>query len=120
MKYTIILFLFIAVIAAGCKTDNELTPPEYVYLKAVVIDTYNSDCHRPVLDFTEDSAAARNIGGQTLANFFVIKGLPAELNVRGNRLYVAARKIKPEEAFACTMQHPTFSAMVSDDAKLRE
>jgi len=122
MKTLILLLSLISVADMACKKDPHCgctLPYQIYYLKAIVIDTYNLDCHRPLLDFTEDSARIHAIS-QLNTEKFIMTSLNSDLNILNKKLYVSVRVLQSGEYFPCTAMGPSYPALKLTDAKPRD
>ena len=118
------LFLWsflLLLLSAGCtreKCEGDL--PSAGHLRATVIETSDAGCGRPVLQFeNDDTAAVHRISGVNF-NQFVVAGLPAELNVKGNKLYVGVKKLPSEEGFFCRTVGFAYPALKVVYARVRD
>lgn len=98
MRQAIVALLFVSICVSACEKNSVQT--SQVYLKAIVADTHDISCGYPVLDFSEDSFAIREMTKEKW-NRIVILGLPSQFNVQNKKLYVEVRPLKPEEEFSC-------------------
>lgn len=94
-----IALLFVFICISACKKDNVQTL-QVKYLKAVVANMHDISCGYPILDFSEDSLAIREITKEKW-NIIVVPDLPSQFNHQNKKLYVAVRPLKPEEEFPC-------------------
>jgi hypothetical protein len=81
-------------------TDEKLMCCGLNYVKAVVIETSNIDCGKPVVDFSDDSVKIRSITGLPDLKY-TLDQLPAELNIADKKLLIAIRPLASQEEFAC-------------------
>ena len=122
MKTLIILLGLIGVADIACKKDPHCgctLPYQVYYLKAIVIDTYNLDCHKPLLDFTEDSARIHTISRLNTEKF-IMTSLDADLNILNKKLYVSVSILQSGEYFPCTAMGPFYPGLKLIDAKPRD
>ncbi|HEX4373691.1 MAG TPA: hypothetical protein VHZ50_10345 [Puia sp.] len=70
-------------------------------LKATVIDTSNIDCGFPMLSFADDSNRIRSIT-KNPGLAYVVKGLPANFKIPGQKLLVQVSAIPANDDFVCT------------------
>ncbi len=91
----IILFLFCLSNFSCNKKSNES-----YYLKAKVIITSDVSCSLPVLDFSEDSIAIRNLTKHNDITYTVLQ-LPENFNIKNKNLYVSVKVLMPAEEFPC-------------------
>lgn len=98
---------------------NSETQPAPRYLKATVLHPKDLSCNKPVLDFSEDSLAVRQLSGMS-ASIYVVDELSVSLNITGKKLSVLASRLKPEEDFICNMQGITYPHLKLLEAKARD
>lgn len=105
----------------GCtkKQSNSDSLQGISYLKARVVETDNIDCHRPLLDFTEDAAGIQQLTG-TPDKLFILDRLPAGFNVLDKKLFVAVSLPEPGNAFPCTTLGIAYPHLQLLEAKGRE
>lgn len=99
MRQAIVALLFVFICVCACKKDSGQTSP-VTYLKAVVANVHDISCGYPLLDFSEDSLAIREITKEKW-NIIVVPNLPSQFNLQNKKLYVAVRPLKPEGEFLC-------------------
>ena len=122
MRKLSIIIAIIAILSACVKKPRVCDcplPPDIYYLKAKVINTSELDCHKPVLDFTEDSVRIRQLTGDE-SLVYVVTGLKFQYNKLDKKLYVQVGKLKPEDAFPCTTMGVPPPALKVYDAANRD
>jgi hypothetical protein len=110
MKQGIFYFLLFLSVQACTKDTN-------LYLKAQVMATRDMDCGYPLLSFADDSVRFQELFHDNIPN--VGKGLPAHLNITGQKLLLIVRTLNPDEEFACTAFGPSFPHLKILAAKAR-
>lgn len=115
MRLVYFSFILFAALALSCNKTDEYT----VWVNAVVEETKDMNCGFPRLNFSEDSIKVRRITGEKHHLSFVSKGLPAELNMQGQKVKVLIRNLKPEETFICLTWGPNYPAIKIVSAKKR-
>ncbi|MFT3703445.1 MAG: hypothetical protein QM802_13805 [Agriterribacter sp.] len=109
--FTLLTFLLSSL---GCNKNEHQSP----YLKCRIAFESDINCGKPVLDFSEDSAALRKFLGTQSIGYIAI-GLPQNLNIQNKLLYLSIRETKPEEATACITLGPSYRSLTVIDAKAR-
>jgi hypothetical protein len=108
-------FLFIVLALASCQKDaNE----QSIWLNATVVNTKDINCALPVLNFNDDPVRVRAFTGNDDLTY-VVKGLPSQLNIQGNKVLVQIAILKSEESFACLTFGPNLPAIKILNAKSR-
>lgn len=94
-------------------------PDSYYYLSAKVHNINDLSCSLPTLSFEEDSIRIKNIS-QVNSTVYVVKNLPAGLNIKDKKLFVKIETLKPQEEFACTTIGFSYPHLNIIEAKERE
>jgi len=89
------------------------------FLKAKVVQTSDSSCGKPVLDFSEDALKIRTLTNRDDLTYNVIN-LPEDFIVQDKKLSVTIIKPKPEEEFVCTIIGISPLHLKVADAKIRD
>jgi hypothetical protein len=116
MRFLCFAFLSSVLLALSCKKTQV---QESLWVNAIVEETNDLNCGFPRLNFSEDSINVRAITGDKYHLSFVSPGLPAELNMQGEKVKVLIRNLKPEETFICLTWGPNYPAIKIVSAKKR-
>jgi hypothetical protein len=108
-------FIIIVLTLTSCQKD---TNEQSIWLKATVVNTKDINCSLPVLNFNDDSLKVRVLTGNHDLTY-VVKTLPSQLNIQGNKVLVQVANLKPGESFACLTFGPNWPAIKILDAKAR-
>jgi hypothetical protein len=98
-KYLLCLF-FIAILTTCSKRICGCDPlPPAVYFKAVVLETNDSYCAKPLLVFEDSVAFCAHTG--LSRSTCVANQLPDSLNIAGKKVRAIVGLLQPNEDFAC-------------------
>jgi len=113
----ILLFLvsFLSCTKRLCSCD----PVPKITVKAVVINSSDISCGRPLLEIDPSDTAILRMGTGLEGSFFVANTLTAGLNVNNQKLYVEVAALKPAEDFACTAIGTTYPHIKVNSARAR-
>ncbi len=98
-------FSFFSCTKRLCACDP-VAPPS---IKAVVVETNNTDCSRPRISIdVSDTAEVSRITG-VYTDMYIASQLPADLKTTGQKLYISVSQFGPGEDFSCTTLGPAYA-----------